>query len=81
VEIIFQLGKLGYPVEQCHFGRRGVRISFHYLHEAKDVDELFKIMEKIHIDFLTKLVARKGIKTFAELQKESPNISDDWMED
>jgi len=76
-----QLGKLGYSVEQCHYDRRGIRLSFHYLHEEKDVDKLFKAMEKIHIDFLAKLVARKEIKTFDELREESPNVPDDWMED
>jgi len=76
-----QLGKLGNAVEQCHFGRRGVRISFHYLHEQKDIDGLFAKIEEIHTGFLNKLVASRDIKTFDELRSLSPNVPPDWMED
>lgn len=89
-----QLGKLGNAVEQCHFGRRGVRISFHYLHEQndkeedikeedkeKDIDELFEKIQAIHIGFLNKLIASKDIKTYEELRGLSPNVAPDWMED
>lgn len=75
------LQREGFSVEQCLAGSNGVRISFHYLHEEEDINKLFAAIERIHIDFLSRQIERRGIQSFADLQRLTPNTPDDWMED
>ncbi|GEM_PF-5415708 len=75
------LQREGYLIEQCLSGQNAVRISFHYLHEEKDIDDLFETIAKIHIAFLKKQMEKNpSIDSFSGVVKYTPNTPDTWME-
>ena len=75
------LQREGYLVEQCLPGKNAVRISFHYLHEERDIDELFEAIAKIHIAFLKKEIQKNpSIDSFSRVVERTPNTPDTWME-
>ncbi len=75
------LQREGYLVEQCLPGQNAVRISFHYLHEEKDIDDLFEAIANAHVAFLRREMEKnKSIDSFARVVQLTPNTPDTWME-
>jgi len=75
------LQREGYLVEQCLPGQNAVRLSFHYLHEEKDIDDLFETIARVHIAFLKKEIKNNpSIDSFSRVVQRTPNTPDTWME-
>ena len=52
VKLVDILRGKGFKILPCLKGQRAIRISFHYLHEEKDIDNLFEAIKEAHLQIL-----------------------------
>ena len=61
-------------------GRHAIRFDFNMVQDFADIDELFKAIQEIHVEFLRSQIKAKNIQTVEQLCEKTPNLPTSWIE-